>query len=168
VVKSDNFVGWLKEQADGIGFGTALQMLSRHVVSGMSKGDFEALGQKLVAAHVPASSDWGAKLGFSRATGLARAVDLGLHAAGPQQSSDEAALQADVPEKIITLHGEIRIARIPDGRYALRSEKSEQLIEVLKEACRGRARWNPRYRNWLVSGEDIQQVLAVLDRSGGI
>jgi hypothetical protein len=52
VVKADNFVEWWRKQADAIGIGTALGMVSRHFISGMSPEDFVALGSRLAEAHV--------------------------------------------------------------------------------------------------------------------
>ena len=66
VVKSDNFGQWWQKEADSIGFGTALRMASKHFLSGMSEQDFDALGQRLAAAHQPTDYDWIAMLSLSK------------------------------------------------------------------------------------------------------
>jgi hypothetical protein len=62
VVKSDNFAAWWKKQVHSIGLGTALGMVGRHLLNGMSHDDFKALGEQLVSAHVPPKYDWRARL----------------------------------------------------------------------------------------------------------
>jgi hypothetical protein len=165
VVKSDNFAAWWKEQADSIGVGTALQMLGRHAVSGMSQADFETLGQRLVSSHVPATFDWRAKLGLPSSTDGANGTRPKPRSVEAPKREDADAPTVDVPGVITTRHGEIRIARIPDGRFALRNDNNDMLIELVRAACKGRARWNPRFRNWLVSGENLPEVLSALKLS---
>jgi hypothetical protein len=63
------------------------------------------------------------------------------------------------PRNISTPHGRISITRIPDGRYALRNEKSDALIALVRNACRGKAQWNPRFRNWLIAASELQDIL---------
>jgi hypothetical protein len=160
IVKSDNFAKWLREQWESIGAGTALKMLSRHVMKGMSEADLRELVDRLVEAHVPANCDWAAKFGIS--------LDAREYDSGGQRQVREVepaaqhAKSVSAPEVVATPHGDIKIARIPDGRFSIRNAPNEQLIELVKAACRGKAQWVPRYRNWLVTGDRLPEVLDVL------
>ena len=53
-----------------------------------------------------------------------------------------------------------------DGLFALRNEKSEALIEIVKKACKGRAQWKPRFRNWLIMEDNLESVLTALALEG--
>jgi hypothetical protein len=82
-------------------------------------------------------------------------------------ASEETAIGAErassgAPQIFATPHGDIKITRIPDGRYALRNDKDEALIELVRGACKGKAQWNPRFRNWLVSEDALPSVLAAI------
>lgn len=161
IVKSDNFVEWWNKQADKIGVGTALGVMGRHMASGLSHDGFVDLGEHLASAHIPTRYDWRAMLRLP-------------HAPEPSEHSQvrpagEDALISEVessagPQIISTRHGDIRIIRIPDGRYALRNDKNDALIEIVKSACKGKAQWNPRFRNWLVSEEDLPCILAAIEK----
>ncbi|NJC05493.1 hypothetical protein GGQ97_001286 [Sphingomonas kaistensis] len=160
IVKSDHFSTWLREQWEGIGDGAALKMLVRHAVKGMSEANLRDLGGRLVGAHVPATRDWAAKFGI--------AVDARKDEGDSQQPSleEQPAAKPDkslgITEVVETPHGRITIARIPDGRFSIRNTPDEQLIDLVKAACRGKAQWVPRYRNWLVTGERLPEVLELL------
>lgn len=69
----------------------------------------------------------------------------------------------DFPRTMSTPVGEIKISWLPDGRYALRTDPNEALIEIVKKACKGKAQWNPRLRNWLVTEGKFPAVLAAID-----
>lgn len=159
IVKSDNFGAWWRKQADAIGFATALVALGRHLLAGMSQDEFLALGNRLVAAHVAPTVDWHAKLRLPRAaetpgrSGSDRSSDRMKAAVGPP---------AATPSLVSTPHGDVMIARIPDGRYALRNEKNDALIALVRSACRGKGQWNPRFRNWLIPETQLPEVLATL------
>lgn len=75
----------------------------------------------------------------------------------PTQSKDNT-----VPATIMTAHGEVRLVPLPDGRIALRHGAAPEIIEVVKGACRGRGQWNPRYRNWIVPGDKLHDVIAAI------
>lgn len=61
-----------------------------------------------------------------------------------------------------TRHGPIRLNELEGGDVAIRHAPNENLSTAVKEACRGRARWNPRYRNWIVPADRLDDVLAAL------
>ncbi|HZF42329.1 MAG TPA: nuclease-related domain-containing protein [Sphingomonadaceae bacterium] len=156
IVKSDNFGDWWRKQTDGIGLGTALGMVGRHMVSGMSREDLKALGERLVYAHVPATFDWRAKLRLPHP----KTSDP----SGPPPANAELSMGVveDAPRTVSTAHGAVNITRLPDGRYALRNEKNDALIEIVRSACKGRAQWIPRYRNWLVRENELTGILAAI------
>lgn len=158
VVKFDNFGEWWRKQTDAIGLRSALGIVGRHVLSGLSLEDFLALGKRLADAHVPATYDWRAMLRLPRSS---EQVEPTASEPKPVVLNQP---EGDVPQIIVTPHGKITITRIPDGRYALRNDRSEALIEVVKNACKGRAQWNPRFRNWLIASDDLQSILAGLEK----
>jgi Nuclease-related domain len=161
VVKSDNFVAWWQTQADGIGLGTALGMIGRHMSGGLSQEAFVALGKQLADAHVTAKYDWRARLRLPAAEAPAELVE-------PKPTISQAfsagSAEANDSLTIATIHGQVTISRIPDGRHALRNEKNDALIELVKRSCKGKARWNPRYRNWLIEEAQLPDVLALLNQ----
>ncbi|WP_114226597.1 MULTISPECIES: nuclease-related domain-containing protein [Sphingomonas] len=154
VVKADNFATWWKEQAGEIGLGTALQMLGRHAVSGLSPTEFEAFGRTLVGAHEPIKFDWAARIGISKA--VAEVVPVPEK---PQADSETYPSQAATPNTVRTPFGEIKISRVSAAQVALRNDSDPRLIAVVRNACKGKGRWVPRYRNWLIADDDLGQVL---------
>lgn len=53
---------------------------------------------------------------------------------------------------------------LPDGRIAFLAKPGTPAAEQLTAACKGRAIWNPRFRNWLCSTEraaEIREALAI-------
>ena len=158
VVKSDNFGQWWQKEADSIGVAGAMRMVGKHLLSGMSEQDFEALGQRLAAAHMPADYDWRAMLG------LAEKQEEAEQAEAPTDDQQVVTktpsnLPGDGPWTFQTSTGEVKVSRIPDGRFAIRNDANADLIEAVKTSCRGRAQWMPRYRNWLVAEPEIGSVL---------
>jgi len=61
-----------------------------------------------------------------------------------------------------TRHGPIRLNELEGGDVAIRHAPDENLSAAVKKACSGRARWNPRYRNWIVPSDRLDDVLAAL------
>lgn len=165
VVKSDNFSEWWDKQADGISASTALRIMGKHVFSGMSKADLVAFGQQLIDAHKPLQRNWRAKFGVPEPDEGSATASLQLAAspsASSTESGDSSVLAGVGPWVLTTEHGAVRLSRIPNGAYAIRNEPTAELIEVVKGACKGRGRWNPRFRNWLVEADQIGCVLAEL------
>ena len=75
------------------------------------------------------------------------------------QSDSFLDLAGDGPWTFQTLAGELKVSRIPDGRFAIRNDANSDLIDAVKTSCKGRAQWMPRYRNWLVEEAEIGSVL---------
>ena len=159
VVKADNFAAWWEKQADAIGAFEALGMMRRYMTSGMSEDDLIALGKKLVGAHVPPEYDWRSMLRLPEP-----ATSVETKADEPGSEAPSSGHEQDFPIVISTEHGDVRITRIPDGRIAIRNEKNDALVELVRNACKGKARWNPRFRNWLVAESDLAGILTSLRR----
>lgn len=47
---------------------------------------------------------------------------------------------------------------LPDGRVAFLAQSGAPAAEQLTAACKGRAIWNPRFRNWLCSAEQAAEI----------
>lgn len=157
VVKSDNFGRWWEEQADKLSSVSLLGMLGRHLVNGMSQELMIFLADRLIKAHTPAKFDWASILRLpdidtSQAEG--GKVHQALHMTAPAQ--------IDSIKTVQTPHGDVTISLLPDGRYALRNEKNDALIEHVRKALSGKGKWNPRFKNWLIGEEDLHQVITAL------
>lgn len=158
VVKSDNFRAWWDQQTDAIGLVSALGIVGKHLTSGMSKDEFLALGQRLLSAHVKQDCAWTAR--FTAEEGSASSKSP---AAEKQTVEGTRAAEQTFPLSVKTGFGVVTITRVSDGLLALRNEKNPELIEVVCGACKGRARWQPRYRNWLLRDADLPTVLMGLE-----
>lgn len=167
VVKSDNFGQWWQKEADSIGVAGALRMVGKHFLSGMSEQDFDALGHRLAAAHQPADYDWQAMLALEIAGAPARSE-------APSLQKGEALIprvdfSGEGPWTFGTPAGEVKINRIPDGRFAIRNDRNDDLIDAVKTSCKGSGQWMPRYRNWLVAEADVAMVLRdILEKIGRV
>lgn len=149
IVKSDNFAAWLNADAEKIGIGRAFGIAGRHLLSGYSPEAFKELCDGLVAAHVAPQIDWRARLNIP-------AIAESPQAPCPISISDE------MPEEVATPLGWLKLTRIPDGRVALRNEKRDELIEVVKDVCRGQAQWVGRYGNWLIDAERVADIVGAI------
>lgn len=158
VVKSDNFGQWWQKEADNIGVAGALRMVGKHVLSGMSEKDFDALGQRLAAAHQPAYYDWRTILGVAKVKIETERTKAPQEPSG-NTSEMPVELNDDGPWVFETSAGKVKVSRIPDGRFAIRNDANTNLIEAVKTSCRDRGQWMPRYRNWLVEEAEIAGIL---------
>lgn len=144
VVKSDNFGQWWQKQTDdNIGVIAAFSMIGRHLVNGMSEEKFLELGEKLCSAHTPLVRDWEKSLKLS-------------------PSSEKTEGFVDRPTVIESRLGAVTINELADGRFTLRNEPNDELIEIVKASCRGRARWNPRFRNWVFDEPTLPLIVSKL------
>lgn len=154
VVKSDNFRSWWDKQTDAIGFVSALGIVGQHLASGLSQDEFVALGERLLSAHVQAKRGWTARFA------AAEASTTGSDRVAGEIATDGANLACQrLPGTITTRFGSIMFTRVSDGLVALRNDKNAELIELVRSACKGKGRWQPRYRNWLLKDDDLPTVL---------
>lgn len=186
VVKSDNFGKWWSDQADNLGVGKILGMMGRAVFSGLSRDEMIVLGKRLALSHVPAVYDYRAMLRLPVALDAAkddipapaspmtiepveerpqpratREYDAVLIPLPPIPETTSANV-SDLPEKLETTHGFIHLRKLPDGRIALRNDPDENLIGLVRKACKGRGTWNPRFRNWIIEETDLPRILETL------
>ena len=129
---------------------------------GLSQEAFVTLGKELADAHVPAKYDWRTKFRLPAEEASAESSECETSVA-PASNQESAVSKGALT--VVTVHGEVTISRIPDGRYALRNEKNDALIDLVKGACKGRARWNPRFRNWLIEESELSNVVRSLKQS---
>ena len=145
VVKSDNFGQWWNKRTDEkIGVVAAFGMLGRHLIDGMSEEDLRALGAKFCDAHTPMAREWEKTLCLSR----------------PLVNSEEA---SELPRVIESKLGNVTITTLPDGRLTLRNDPGDELIAAVKASCKGRARWSPRFRNWVFDQSALPQIVSSLE-----
>ena len=100
------------------------------------------------------------QLGGGRVSGVSGVPETKGAALGPQTTTPES--NGTMPTTIATAHGEVRLVTLPDGRIALRHGTTPEIIDIVKRACKGRGQWNPRYRNWIVPGDKMPDVLAAI------
>jgi hypothetical protein len=155
IVKSDNFAAWWNAEAEKIGFGHAFGLAGRHLLGGYSQEAFTSLCEALVAAHVLARTDWRARLNIAASEPQATA-----HSAAPVSSPSSKAIAGEIQTSL----GWLKLSQIPDGRFSLRNEKSEELINVVRDVCRGQAQWVGRYGNWLIDEERVADIMESIEQ----
>ncbi|MGB7370332.1 hypothetical protein [Erythrobacter sp.] len=123
------------------------------------------LGENLCRAHTPIVFDWEARLGLEQAdgvngqgedTGNVRPLPVAEATPPPAQvSPDEPKLDLS---PMTTPHGDIAFIALGDTEVAIRNPAVEPLIEVVRGTVKGRGRWQPRFKNWIVKVEDFEEV----------
>jgi len=113
------------------------------------------LGKRICKANRPATFDWPAKMGVAASRPSAHAKKP----ANPKKAAATSirATASSVPASIPTPHGEITIRDI-GGDYAVRNPAHPDIIKIVKGTCKGRGKWNPRYRNWIIGKNEIISV----------
>ncbi|UAB78286.1 NERD domain-containing protein [Erythrobacter sp. SCSIO 43205] len=158
VVKSDQFGEWWERQANELGAMTALKMAAAALWEKRDEAWLRELGDKLCSAHTPITFDWEKRLGLEptidpiqeqRANSNVRV----LHAAKKQASQDEPDLST-----IVSPYGEIKFVALGNSEVAIRNPPVERLIEAVRGTVKGRGRWQPRFKNWIVKRQDFAQV----------
>lgn len=145
-MKSDSFGQWWNKQTDEkVGVVAAFGMLGRHLIDGMSEEDLRTLGTKFCDAHTPLAREW----------------EKILRLSGPLPKSEEA---SELPRVIESKLGNVTITRLADGRLTLRNDPGDELIAAVKASCKGRARWNPRFRNWVFDQSALAQIVSSLEK----
>ena len=132
-------------------------ILGRFAISGMDEMKLRDLGKKICKANRPASFDWRARMGLSSAVTKPQKVPV------LPRKRKLASVYYSIPEAIPTPHGEITIRDI-GGDYAVRNPAHPDVIEIVKGACKGKGKWNARYRNWIVSKDQIASIAADISK----
>lgn len=153
IVKSDNVGRWFDEQWDKIKLGAALKMLGQYAVNPLSEDGLRSLADRISEHHEPLVLDWKARLGIN----------------GPRKESEhrpggDSEGPAPIVDTIQSSFGDIIVRKV-GIEFAVRGPSNPDLIPLMKRACKGRGRWNPRYKNWLVSEANIRMVVEDLRSS---
>lgn len=73
--------------------------------------------------------------------------------------ADAPAPDKPIVEYINTRHGTIRVKQLPSGHYALRNQKNPELIDTVRNLIRNSSGWwNPKYHNWVVPPEVMENI----------
>jgi hypothetical protein len=59
---------------------------------------------------------------------------------------------------MMTPHGKITFTALGDTDVAIRNPPVEPLIDIVRGTVKGRGRWQPRFKNWIVKVEDYGEV----------
>ncbi|MGB3710084.1 MAG: hypothetical protein WA985_00175 [Erythrobacter sp.] len=123
------------------------------------------LGENLCRAHTPIVFDWEARLGLDQADAANKQGEKNgnVHPL-PEAESTPAPAQVSPHEPkldlspMMTPHGDITFIALGDTKVAIRNPAVEPLIEVVRGTVKGRGRWQPRFKNWIVKVEDFEAV----------
>jgi Nuclease-related domain len=158
VIKSDNFGEDWRKKAEMIGAGKAIGMVARHAFKGLSQSNFVAFGEHLAASHVAATYDWRAKLRLPYAVAPSSSTKSDAN-----RETTICSQRIDTPTNVSTPFGNVTIKRISDQHFALRNDKNDELIELVRNICRGKGSWNPRYRNWIIANSELDSIVSALN-----
>lgn len=165
IVKWDRFGDWWERQAADLSTLSVLKMGVSLVWEKRDTDWLRKLGEKLCQAHTPIVFDWETRLGLDRAaaahervgeTGNIHPLPVG------EKTLPPARVPPDKPKldlsPLMTLHGTINFIALGDTEVAIRNPPSEPLIEIVHGTVKGKGRWQPRFRNWIVRVDDFEAV----------
>lgn len=170
VVKWDQFGNWWDRQAAEL---STISMLKMGASSLWEKRDaawLRELGEKLCEAHTPIVFDWEARLGLDRE--VAPHEQAGETRSIPRLTAGEETLTLARmhPEKpkldlspLTTPHGTISFTALGDTEVAIRNPPLDPLIEIVRGTVKGKGRWQPRFRNWIVRVEEFEAIRCQLE-----
>ena len=170
IVKWDQFGSWWERQAAELGAFSLLKMSATSFWEKRDEAWLRKLGEKLCEAHTPIVFDWEARLGLDRTAaphdraGEKRSIHSlparaeSLHPGGlPPETS-----QPDL-SPLVTPHGNIDFRALGDTEVAIRNPPVEPLIGIVRSTVKGRGRWQPRFKNWIVKVEDFGTVRSQIE-----
>ena len=170
VVQWDQFGDWWDRQAEDLTFLSALKMAAGALRDQRGLAWLREFGEALCSAHEPISYDWEQRLGLSCATEFDAQDTAGsnIHALPvPKASRSDASASPDKLHldlcPLTTAYGDITFIALGDAEIAIRHPPTDPLIEVVRGTVKGRARWQPRYRNWIVKAEIFADVRAQIE-----
>ena len=165
LVKWGQFGDWWERQAADLNALLAIKMAASAFWEKRDTAWLSDLGEKLCEAHTPIVFDWEARLGINTAN-LAN-----QHTAKPRNVHSLSAVENGSPPSqgstddhkfdpspITTPHGNITFIALGDTEVAIRNAAIEPLIEAVRGTVKGRGRWQPRFKNWIVKREDFAAV----------
>ncbi|KPQ38162.1 MAG: Nuclease-related domain (plasmid) [Porphyrobacter sp. HL-46] len=85
--------------------------------------------------------------------------EAGQQDAQPEKKRTKSAVKASA---LIPVIEGISERVLPDGRVAFLAQTGTPAAEVLAAICKGRAIWNPRFRNWLCAEERATEIRKAL------
>ncbi|MGB3797370.1 MAG: nuclease-related domain-containing protein [Alteraurantiacibacter sp.] len=165
IVKWDQFGDWWERQANDLNALSALRMAASALREKRDKAWLSKLGEKLCGAHTPIVFDWKARLGLDQAdTVISRSGEASNVHPLPVSEDTQSSLQVP-PNKpdldlspVKTSHGDITFVPLGNTEVAIRIPPVELLIKRVRATVKGQARWQPRYKNWIVKVEDFSGV----------
>ncbi len=147
IVQSDMFRRWYDNDRP-IG---SLPSAIWSIATGWSVDQLRSHAQSLVDAHTPLRPNRAAQFGIEvEPDEIRSSVALPLPAAKPTPR---------VPESVVTSKGTVALTPTAFGDFALRHAADVELAALIERCVSGRGRWNGKYRNWLVSADDLQTVI---------
>ncbi|MGB7370788.1 nuclease-related domain-containing protein [Erythrobacter sp.] len=165
IVKWDQFGDWWERQAADLSALSAVKMAAGAFWEKRDKAWLSEFGEKLCRAHTPIVFDWEARLGLEQADGSDTPCE-GSSSVHPLSASDRTPPEAKGPvdepgldlSPLKTPDGDITFIALGDTEVAIRNAAIEPLIEAVRGTVKGRGRWQPRYKNWIVKVEDFAEV----------
>ncbi|WJY17466.1 nuclease-related domain-containing protein [Alteriqipengyuania flavescens] len=165
IVKWDQFPSWWRDQAEKVGVLSAMRMCAGRFWEKRDTNWLRGLGAALCEAHEPITFDWERRLGLGQgdqAEEGARKADnvhrlpVKRNASSPETPSSQQSRLDLSP--LGTPHGEITFRELGNGEVAIRNPPAKPLIEVVRGTVRGRGRWQPKYKNWIVKAEHFADL----------
>ena len=158
VVKSDQFGEWFQRQGDELGAMTALKMAAGAFWEKRDEAWLRELGDKLCRAHTPIVFDWEKRLGLEPKKPYTQEQQRGSNVSVLLKAKQEASRIEPDLSIIATPHGEITFIALGETEVAIRNPPVKPLIDAVRGTVKGRGRWQPRFKNWIVKIEEFAEV----------
>lgn len=158
VVKSDQFGEWWQRQSNGLGALTAMKMVAGTFWERRDEDWLRDLGDKLCRAHTPIVFDWEKRLGFEQTTPETQEQQGSSNVRALREPKEATSQFEPDLSTIPTPHGKITFIALGDKEVAIRNPPVEPFIDAVRGTVKGRGRWQPRYRNWIVKIEDFAEI----------
>ena len=154
VYRTDNFYDhWLA-------FG-GITPLKRLFSTGVDASGLQAIAANLARSHQPPSDNWLRHLGLPPIAEKPRKrpARLPVKVTTPHNGDQESSVRTTDGKDLQPCSG-LNMRTIADGQIALRPPTgwSEDQRNELAELVKGRARWNPRYQNWITDPATAEEV----------
>jgi len=165
LVKWDQFGDWWEKQAAGLNAFSVLKMAASAFWETRDTAWLSDLGEKLCEAHTPIVFDWETRLGIEPANAANQQIAelRNVHPLSATEKGSPPTQEAADARKldlnpITSPHGDVTFIALGDTEVAIRNAAIEPLIEAVRGTVKGRGRWQPRFKNWIVKREDFAAV----------
>ncbi|MDY7097245.1 MAG: nuclease-related domain-containing protein [Pseudomonadota bacterium] len=167
VVKWDQFGDWWARQAEELSAISLLKMTAGWVWENRDKNWLSAFGEKLCSAHTPIIFDWESRIGLNQSdapdprketkkkNNVHPITQRKVKQPPEQEVADDIKLDLS---PIKTPHGDVSFIALESDEVAIRNAAIEPLIDAVRGTVKGRGRWQPLFKNWIVKVEDFQEV----------